>query len=79
MFDRKYKIPQYQNGRAYLTSHRICYVDNAEPRKYSVGVDLKDVDTTEYYVCAVFRLSCFHTDNETGRLPEVLAESHALL
>jgi ESCRT-II complex subunit VPS36 len=46
----KYKIPQYQNGRAYLTSHRICYVDNAEPRKYSVAVDLKDVQFVDYYV-----------------------------
>ncbi|KIW05824.1 uncharacterized protein PV09_03030 [Verruconis gallopava] len=49
LYDGKYKIPQYQNGRAYLTSHRICYVDNNEPRKYSVSVDLKDVDTVEYY------------------------------
>ena len=48
--DRKYKIPQYQNGRVYLTSHRICYVDNTDPRKHSVAVDLKDVDTTEFYV-----------------------------
>jgi ESCRT-II complex subunit VPS36 len=47
---RKYKIPQYQNGHAYLTTHRACYVDNAEPRKHSVAVDLKDVDRTEFYV-----------------------------
>lgn len=47
---RKYKIPNYQNGHAYLTSHRVCYVAVDEPRKYSVGIDLKDIDRTEYQV-----------------------------
>lgn len=67
----KYKIPEHQNGHAYLTSHRICYVDNAEPRKNSVGVDLKDVERFEYYVCS----SSYHkvlqlkfSDKTTGRL-----------
>ncbi|KAI9821226.1 MAG: hypothetical protein M1827_003960 [Pycnora praestabilis] len=45
----KYKIPDHQNGQAYLTSHRACYVDNEEPRKYSVAVDLKDIDRYELY------------------------------
>ena len=48
---RKYKIPNYQNGHVYLTSHRICYVDNEDPRKNSTCIDLKDVDRHEYYVC----------------------------
>lgn len=54
---RKFKIPNFQNGQAYLTSHRACYVDNEEPRKHSVGIQLKDVDRHEYYVCfsALFR------------------------
>ena len=47
---RKYKIAQYQNGHAYLTSHRACYVDNEEPRKCSVTIDLKDVERPEFYV-----------------------------
>lgn len=47
---RKYKIPQYQNGHAYLTSHRACYVDNEEPRKCSVTIDLKNVERPEFYV-----------------------------
>jgi len=34
----------------YLTSHRICYVDKAEPRKHSVALDLKDVERFEFYV-----------------------------
>jgi ESCRT-II complex subunit VPS36 len=46
----KYKIPEYQNGHAYLTTHRACYVDNENPRSYAVAVDLKDVDHTDFYV-----------------------------
>ncbi|TKA23985.1 hypothetical protein B0A54_17563 [Friedmanniomyces endolithicus] len=49
LYEGKFKIPNYQNGHAYLTSHRVCYVDNEEPRKYSVAVDLKDVDRPEFY------------------------------
>ena len=49
----KYKLPNQQNGQVYLTSHRICYVDKAEPRKHSVALDLKDVERYEFYVgCA---------------------------
>jgi len=48
---RKYKIPDYQNGQVYLTSHRICYVDNQDPRKNSTAIDLKEVDRYEFYVC----------------------------
>ncbi|KAF2452779.1 EAP30/Vps36 family-domain-containing protein [Lineolata rhizophorae] len=49
LYEGKYKIPSYQNGHAYLTSHRACYVDNEEPRKHAVAIDLKDVDRPEFY------------------------------
>lgn len=49
LYEGKYKIPNYQNGQAYLTSHRLCYVDNEEPRKFCVAVDLKQIDKTEFY------------------------------
>ncbi|KAF1813277.1 putative vacuolar protein sorting protein [Eremomyces bilateralis CBS 781.70] len=49
LYEGKYKIPEYQNGHAYLTSHRVCYVDNEEPRKNSVAVELKEVDRAELY------------------------------
>ncbi|KAF2264029.1 Vps36-domain-containing protein [Lojkania enalia] len=49
LYEGKYKIPQYQNGQAYLTSHRVCYVDHNEPRKYSVAINLKDVERPEFY------------------------------
>ncbi|CBX90980.1 similar to vacuolar protein sorting protein (Vps36) [Plenodomus lingam JN3] len=45
----KLKIPHYQNGQAYLTSHRVCYVDHNEPRKNSVAILLKDVEKPEFY------------------------------
>lgn len=51
--DSKYKIPRCQNGSAYLTSHRICYVDLEEPRGCSVGIDLKDVDRVEFQVASL--------------------------
>ena len=47
---RKYKIPGLQNGHAYLTTHRACYVDNLEPRKNSIAIELKSVDRYEFYV-----------------------------
>ncbi|KAJ4989913.1 vacuolar protein sorting protein [Stagonosporopsis vannaccii] len=49
LYEGKFKIPQYQNGQAYLTSHRICYVDHAEPRKNSVAIFLKDVEKPDFY------------------------------
>ncbi|PGH15071.1 hypothetical protein AJ80_05696 [Polytolypa hystricis UAMH7299] len=48
LYGGKYKIPNYQRGHAYLTSHRICYVDDDQPRTFSTAVDLRDVDRAEY-------------------------------
>ncbi|KAL4892188.1 Vps36-domain-containing protein [Aspergillus ambiguus] len=48
LYEGKYKIPNYQNGHAYLTSHRVCYVAVEEPRQHSVAIDLKDIDRVEY-------------------------------
>ncbi|KAH6838414.1 EAP30/Vps36 family-domain-containing protein [Alternaria alternata] len=49
LYEGKFKIPQYQNGQSYLTSHRVCYVDHSEPRKNSVAIFLKDVEKPEFY------------------------------
>ncbi|KAK2623530.1 hypothetical protein QTJ16_007084 [Diplocarpon rosae] len=46
----KFKIPDHQNGQVYLTSHRICYIDNASPRINSTAIDLKDVERYEFYL-----------------------------
>lgn len=50
LYRDRYKIEGHQKGHAYLTSHRICYVDDELPRTNSVAIDLKDVDRQELYV-----------------------------
>lgn len=73
---RKYKLPNHQNGQVYLTSHRICYIDKAEPRKHSVALDLKDVERYEFYVCVSsgsYANTGAHTDlTFSGRLSQVV-------
>ncbi|KAI1280008.1 EAP30/Vps36 family-domain-containing protein [Xylaria sp. FL0933] len=49
LYEGKYKLPNQQCGQVYLTSHRICYVDAQQPRKYSVALDLRDVERYEFY------------------------------
>ncbi|CZR67763.1 related to VPS36 protein, involved in vacuolar protein sorting [Phialocephala subalpina] len=49
LYEGKYKIPNHQNGSVYLTTHRICYVDNEDPRKNSAAIDLKEVERYEFY------------------------------
>ncbi|KAJ6447245.1 vacuolar protein sorting protein [Purpureocillium lavendulum] len=49
LYEGKYKLPNQQNGQVYLTSHRICYVDQLEPRANSLALDLKEVDRYEFY------------------------------
>ena len=48
LYQGQYKVPGQQNGQIYLTSHRICYVDLFEPRKYSIAVDLREVEKVEF-------------------------------
>ncbi|KAK9239800.1 EAP30/Vps36 family-domain-containing protein [Lipomyces kononenkoae] len=48
LYEGRVRLPQYQNGRLYLTSHRICYVDNASPLTNSVAFNLPDVKTIQY-------------------------------
>ncbi|KIH88834.1 ESCRT-II complex subunit VPS36 [Sporothrix brasiliensis 5110] len=50
LYEGKYKILNQQNGQVYLTSHRICYVDKEDPRRYSAAVELKDIERFEFYV-----------------------------
>lgn len=43
----KYKIGACQKGQAYLTSHRACYIDDADARQNSLSIDLREVDRYE--------------------------------
>lgn len=49
LYEDKHKLESYQNGQVYLTSHRICYIDNHEPRKNCLAIELKDVERYEFY------------------------------
>ncbi|KAL4877316.1 amidase signature domain-containing protein [Aspergillus karnatakaensis] len=48
LYEGKYKVPNYQNGHAYLTSHRVCYVAagffKSSPKISIYPKPLKNVD-----------------------------------
>ncbi|KAK9478059.1 EAP30/Vps36 family-domain-containing protein [Lipomyces japonicus] len=48
IYEGKEKVPNYQDGRIYLTSHRLCYVDNELPLTNSVTINLQDLKTIQY-------------------------------
>ena len=48
--ERKEKTVAFDNGRLYLTTHRLIYLDGAEPQKNSRYLDLHVVKQTEYWV-----------------------------
>ena len=50
LLSRKYKLPDLQHGHAYLTSHRVCYVDKTSPRKHSYALELRHIEHYDYYV-----------------------------
>ncbi|KAK9468715.1 EAP30/Vps36 family-domain-containing protein [Lipomyces arxii] len=56
IYEGRVRLPEYQLGRVYLTSHRICYVDNASPLLNSVAINLADVKTIQY-AAAFFKSS----------------------
>ncbi|KAL6717089.1 Vacuolar protein-sorting-associated protein 36 [Lecanora helva] len=49
LYEGNYKIPNLQDGHAYLTTHRACFVNDVEPRKNSVAVELRAIDRYEFY------------------------------
>ena len=49
LYEGTFKLPAYQNGTLYLSSHSIYYIDATDPRNCSVGLDLKEVERTEFY------------------------------
>lgn len=48
LYEGKFKIADCQNGHAYLTSHRACYVDDQNPKQNSLAINLKDVERYEF-------------------------------
>ena len=76
-YHSKYKVTACQQGHAYLTSHRVYYVDDKDPRKNSVAIDLKDVDRSEYqvHINDLFRLQN-ETHSGAGWLFKILSEDN---
>lgn len=48
-FGRKEKTVNFDNGRVYLTSHRLLYIDANQPFHYSRSLELADIKQTEYW------------------------------
>ena len=48
LYEGKFKIAACQKGHAYLTSHRVCYIDDIDSRNCSLSVDLKDVERHDF-------------------------------
>ena len=49
LYDGKDKALHQASGTIYLTSHRLIYVDDALPHRYSCYLELDYVKATEYY------------------------------
>ena len=65
-YDRKFKSPNHQDGTVYLTSHRICYVDETNPMLYSIGAYLEQTETSALQLIAGWLLKSFYTRRTTA-------------
>uniref|UniRef100_A0A060T3W0 Vacuolar protein-sorting-associated protein 36 n=1 Tax=Blastobotrys adeninivorans TaxID=409370 RepID=A0A060T3W0_BLAAD len=48
LYEGKYKAAGYQDGRVYLTTHRLCYVDSSEPATHSIALKLCLIKGIDY-------------------------------
>ncbi|KAL3231486.1 Vacuolar protein-sorting-associated protein 36 [Nakaseomyces bracarensis] len=48
LYHGKERIKHRQKGRIFLTSQRVLYVDSQNPQKYSMGIELDDIDHLNY-------------------------------
>ena len=44
------KAAGYMNGKIYLTSHRIVYVDSEQPNTHSIGVEIRLIKGRDFFV-----------------------------
>ncbi|KAK7045959.1 Vacuolar protein-sorting-associated protein 36 [Paramarasmius palmivorus] len=49
IYDGLQKSPNHQSGTVHVTSHRLFYIDQAKPSKFSFELDLGLVVKTEHY------------------------------
>jgi ESCRT-II complex subunit VPS36 len=81
----KEKTVAFDSGRLFLTSHRLVYLDAAEPQRNSRYLDLKHVKQTEYWVGFMksspkitLVLGDLDTTEETNGSQEALYEDESL-
>ncbi|KAI5828362.1 hypothetical protein K523DRAFT_277025 [Schizophyllum commune Tattone D] len=49
IYDGPNKSPDHQSGVIHLTTHRLIFVSDIQPEKFSFSIDLADIRQTEYY------------------------------
>ncbi|CAG8437186.1 10666_t:CDS:10 [Ambispora gerdemannii] len=49
LYEGNEKVPEYSNGKAYLTTHRVIYIDSEHPQTHSLALDLSLVKAREYF------------------------------
>ncbi|CAG8607836.1 13163_t:CDS:2 [Ambispora leptoticha] len=49
LYEGNEKVPEYSNGKAYLTTHRAIYIDSEQPQTHSLALDLSLVKAREYF------------------------------
>ncbi|KAF8700594.1 Vacuolar protein sorting protein 36 Vps36, partial [Rhizoctonia solani] len=80
LYDGKEKAPDHQNGTIHVTSHRLIYIDNLHPRKFSTSCNLSRIKQTDVYAgflkssAKVILYLSSHEDKDSSN-PEVVVTS----
>ncbi|GAB1525358.1 hypothetical protein RhiTH_008518 [Rhizoctonia solani] len=80
LYDGKEKAPDHQNGTIHVTSHRLIYIDNLNPRKFSTSCNLSRIKQTDVYAgflkssAKVILYLSSHEDKDSSN-PEVVVTS----
>ncbi|CCO30155.1 Vacuolar protein-sorting-associated protein 36 AltName: Full=ESCRT-II complex subunit VPS36 [Rhizoctonia solani AG-1 IB] len=80
LYDGKEKAPDHQNGTIHVTSHRLIYIDNLQPRKFSASCNLSRIKQTDVYAgflkssAKVILYLSSHEDKDNSN-PEVVVTS----
>ncbi|KAG0243626.1 hypothetical protein BGW41_001837 [Actinomortierella wolfii] len=49
LYDGRQKAEDYPNGTVYLTSYRLLYIDAKDPKRKSIGLDLRYIKGMQHY------------------------------
>ncbi|KAG5354520.1 Vacuolar protein sorting-associated protein 36 [Yarrowia sp. B02] len=71
VYENKQKVPNFQNGRIYLTSERLIYVDKDQPKKFTISIPLKAVSGVEhsggFYLKTSPKITCLLKPEEPSK------------